>query len=88
MKMLMTCAALALVLDLVAAPALAHGGWATWKCTADGIRYSPTAPVPQRVPFTRSGPQRVAAVAAAMDACRASSKVKPGSCRLETCWAA
>jgi len=25
---------------LMAAPAESHGGWATWKCTANGIRYS------------------------------------------------
>jgi hypothetical protein len=84
---LIAAASIALTL-LVSAPAQAHGGWATWKCTANGIRYNRNAPVPQRVPFTGSGHQRVAAVGAALSACRASSKVKPGSCTLATCWVA
>ena len=73
---------------LMAAPAESHGGWATWKCTANGIRYSRNGPVPQRVPFIGSGHPRVAAVGAALSACRASSKVRPGSCTLAACWVA
>lgn len=82
-----TWAALPIIIVTIlgASPAQAHG-WATWKCTAIGIRDNPQASAPQRLPFVRSARQRPAATAAALGACRASRQVKSGSCSLETCW--
>ena len=85
--MIRTLSALTITLALVlgGASAQAHG-WATWQCTAIGIRDDPRATAPQRLPFVRSANHRPAAAAAALGACRASHEVKAGSCSLSTCW--